>query len=63
VARADGKTSRYKGWWRDGKDELAMHKMTTEVWISTKGKISETTRLKVQEAVEAKEHKDTPSSE
>jgi len=29
VARADGKCSRHKGWWREGKDELATHSMTT----------------------------------
>ena len=33
--RADGKCSRHKGWWREGKDGLATHSMTTEVWIST----------------------------
>jgi len=32
IARADGKCSRQKGWWREGKDELATHSMTTEVW-------------------------------
>jgi len=31
IARADGKCSQHKGWWRDGKDELATHSMTTEV--------------------------------
>ena len=30
VARADGKCSRHKGWWREGKDELAKHCMTTD---------------------------------
>jgi len=25
VARADGKCSRHKGWWREGKDEFATH--------------------------------------
>jgi len=44
VARADGKSSRHKGWWREGKDELATHSMTTEVWISIRGKMPETTR-------------------
>jgi len=39
VARADGKCSRHKGWWREGEDELATHSMTTEVWISTRSKI------------------------
>jgi len=49
IARADGKCSRYKGWWREGKDELATHSMTTEVWISTRGRISEATRIALQE--------------
>jgi len=31
IARAEGKCSRHKGWWREGKDELASHSMTTEV--------------------------------
>jgi len=61
VARADGKCSRHKGWWREGKDELATHSMTTEVWISTRGKIPETTRTAIQEALEADNTKDTPS--
>jgi len=52
IARAEGKCSRHKGWWREGKDELAIHSMTTEVWISTKGRISETTRMALQEALE-----------
>jgi len=30
IARAEGKCSRHKGWWREGKDELATHS-TTEV--------------------------------
>ena len=30
IARAKGKCSRHKGWWREGKDELATHSMTTE---------------------------------
>ena len=34
------------------KDELAMHSMTTEVWISTRGQISEATRMAIQEALE-----------
>ena len=25
IARAEGKCSRHKGWWREGKDELATH--------------------------------------
>ena len=25
IARAKGKCSRHKGWWREGKDELASH--------------------------------------
>ena len=60
VARADGKSSRHKGWWREGKDELATHSMTTEVWISTRGKMSEITRTTIQEALEADNLKDTP---
>ena len=31
IARAEGKCSRHKGWWREGKDELDSHSMTTEV--------------------------------
>ena len=27
----DRKCSRHKGWWREGKDELATHSLTTEV--------------------------------
>jgi len=61
VARADGKCSRHKGWWREGKDVLATHSMTTEVWISTRGAIPETTRTAIQEALEADNTKDTPS--
>jgi len=61
VAKADGKCSRHKGWWREGKDELATHSMTTEVWISTRGKIPETTRTAIQEALEADNTKETPS--
>jgi len=61
VARADGKCSRHKGWWREGKDELATHFMTTEVWMSTRGKITETTRTAIQEALEADNTKDTSS--
>ena len=30
IARADGKCSRHKGWWREGKDELASHSTTTD---------------------------------
>ena len=61
VARADGKCSRHKGWWREGKDELATHSMTKEVWISTGGKIPETTRTAILEALKADNTKDTPS--
>jgi len=61
VARADRKSSRHKGWWQKGKDEIATHSMTTEVWISTRGKIPETTRTAIQEALEADNPKDTPS--
>jgi len=60
VARAEGKNSRYKGWWREGKDELATHSMTTEVWMSTKGRIPAATRITIQEAIEADDSKDTP---
>jgi len=35
--------------------------MTTEAWISTRGKIPETTRTAIQEALEAYNPKDTPS--
>jgi len=61
VARADGKASRYKEWWWDSKDELATHKITTKVLMSTKGKILEATRMTIQEAVEAEEPNNTPS--
>ena len=44
VARVEGENSRHEGWWREGKDELDTHSMTTEVWISTNGKILEATR-------------------
>ena len=52
IARAEGKCSRHKGWWREGKDELAAHSMTTEVWISTRGRLSEATRIALQEDLE-----------
>jgi len=55
------KDSRHKGWWREGKDELATHSMTTEVWISTRGRISEATRIALQEALEEDNKKDIPS--
>jgi len=61
VARADGKCSRHKGWWREGKDELATHSMTIQVWISTRGKLPEITRTAIQETLEADIAKDTPS--
>jgi len=35
--------------------------MTTEVWISTRGRISEATRIAIQEALEEENKKDTPS--
>jgi len=35
--------------------------MTTEVWMSTKGRIPEATRITIQEAIEAENWKDTPS--
>jgi len=38
---------------------LATHSITTEVWISTRGKIPETTRTAIQEAPEADNTKDT----
>ena len=40
---------------------LATHSMTTEVWISTRGRISEATRIALQEALEEDNKKDTPS--
>jgi len=61
IARAEGKYSRHKGWWREGKDELATHSMTTEVWISARGLISEATRIALQKALEEENKKDTPS--
>jgi len=63
IARAEGKCSRHKGWWREGKDALATHSMTTEVWTSTRGRISEATRITLQEALEEalENKKDTPS--
>jgi len=61
VARADGKSSRHKDWWREGKDELATQSMTTEVWISTRGKMLELTRTTIQDVLEADTLKDTPS--
>ena len=61
IARADGICSRHKGWWREGKDELATHSTTTEVWISTRGKIPEITRIAIQESLEAGNTKNTPS--
>jgi len=61
IARAEGKCSRHKGWWREGKDKLATHSMTTEVWISTKGQIPEATRMAIQEVLEEGHKKDTPS--
>jgi len=54
-----GKCSRHKGWWREDKDELATHSMTTEVWISTRGRISDATRIALQEALE-EDNKKTP---
>jgi len=65
LARANGKCSRHhdKGWWREAKDELATHSMTTEVWIITRGQISEATRMAIQEALEEESTKDTFSFE
>ena len=60
IARAEGKCSRHKGWWREGKDELATHSMTTEVWISTQGQIQEATRMAIQEVLDEGHRKDTP---
>jgi len=40
---------------------LATHSMTTEVWISTRGKIPEIIQTAIQEALEADNTKDTPS--
>jgi len=61
IARAEGKCSRHKGWWREGKDELATHSMTTEIWISMKGQIPEATRMAIQEALGEGHKKDVPS--
>jgi len=61
IARANGKCSRHKWWWREAKDELATHSMTTEVWINTRGQSSEPTRMAIQEALEGESTKDTPS--
>jgi len=63
IARAEGKCSRHKGWWREGKDELAKHSTPTEVWVSTKGQIPETTRMAIQEALEQGHKKDTPTGD
>jgi len=61
VARAEGKCSRHKEWWREGKDELASHSMTTEVWINTRGQSPEATKMAIQEALEEENTKDAPS--
>jgi len=61
IARAEGKCSRHKEWWREGKDELATHSMTTEVWINTRGQIPEATQMAIQKALEDGNTKDTPS--
>ena len=61
IARADGKCSRHKGWWREGTDELASHFTTTEVWTSTRSRISEATRITLQETLEEDNRKDTPA--
>ena len=37
------------------------HSMTTEIWISSRGQISEATCIALQEALEEDEKKDTPS--
>jgi len=61
IARAEGKCSRHKGWWREGKDELASHSTTTEVWISIRSRIPETTRITLQESLEEDNRKHTPA--
>ena len=61
IARADGKCSRHKGWWREGKDELASHSTTTEVWTNTRSRISEATHITLQETLEEDNRKDTPA--
>jgi len=61
IARAEGKCSQHKGWWREGKDELATHSMIAEIWISSRGRISEATRIALQGALEEDEKKDTPT--
>ena len=61
IARAEGKCSRQKVWWHEGKDELATHSMTTEVWISTQGQIPEATRMAIQEVLDEGHRNDTPS--
>ena len=40
---------------------MATHSLTTEVWISTRGKLPEITRTAIQEALEVDKTKDTPS--
>jgi len=61
VARAHWKKSKHYCWWQEGQDELATHSMTTEMWMSTKGRMLEATRIPIQEASEAENSKDTPS--
>ena len=61
MARAEGKNSGHKGWWREGKDELATHSMTMEVWTCTNGRLSEVTRTNIQDDKEVENSKDTPS--
>ena len=41
---------------------MATHFLTTEVWVSTRGKLPEIIRTAIQEALEADNTKDTPSS-
>jgi len=60
IARADSKCNWHKGWWREGKDELATYSMTTKVWISTRGQASVATRTAIQEALERKTRKTPP---
>jgi len=52
---------RHKGWWCEVKDELATHSMTMEVWISTRGWISEAIYIALQEALEEDNKNNTPS--
>jgi len=46
---------------REGKDEVVTHKMTTEVYMSTKCNMSEAALSKILEAIETEPSKRTPS--